>query len=357
MGKAKRILIATDAWYPQVNGVVRTIDNVSNELRKSGHCVEIISHDGKKTWGMPSYQEIRLAFYAQSEVRERVETLNPDFIHIATEGPIGLAFRKFCLKNKLPFTTGFHTRFADYLEARLPIPGIKTVAYQALRWFHSGSGAVLAPTRTVTRELEKRGFANVVTWTRGVDHERFKPSEENPAADERREKPILVYVGRLAVEKGIEDFLELDHPGSKLVIGDGPMKKALERKYPDATFTGYLFGEELSRTMATGDVFVFPSRTDTFGLVILEAMACGLPVAAYPVMGPIDVVRDGYSGALDEDLGIAVQRALKLNREDATEYASRFTWHNTAQQFLDNLVPLSGHAARASHMKLNKVKP
>lgn len=335
----KRLLIATDAWYPQVNGVVRTLDHMTTELRGFGHEVKILSPEGKKTFSLPSYPEIQLAYFSQREIRQIVEGFSPNCIHIATEGPIGFAVRRFCLRNGLAFTTGFHTKFSEYAHARIPLPGVEQTAYSILRWFHGPSKAVLAPTPTITKELLARGITNAVTWTRGVNHALFK--NYGQAADHSHEKPVLVYVGRIAVEKGIEDFLSIDHPGTKLVIGDGPLKASLERKYPEAVFTGYLFGEELARTISSGDVFVFPSKTDTFGLVMLEAMACGLPVAAFPVTGPIDVVDHGNSGWLDDDLGIAVREALKLNRGDAIAYASNFTWGNTARVFLANLYDVS----------------
>jgi len=242
-------------------------------------------------------------------------------------------------QNKLAYTTGFHTRFAEYAEARIPLSFVKTLVYRLLRWFHKNSTAILAPTKTVSLELESRGFKNVVTWTRGVDRETFKPFAKQHTTE--MERPVLVYVGRIAVEKGIEDFLKLESPGTKLAIGDGPLRHVFEEKYPEVVFTGYLFGEDLARKIAIGDVFVFPSKTDTFGLVMLEAMACGLPVAAYPVMGPVDVVDDGYSGALEDDLNDAVSRALKLDRNNVIEYASRFGWRKTAEQFFDNLAPIT----------------
>lgn len=338
MRNPKKLLLVTDAWYPQVNGVVRTLDSVMHELRGMGHDVRVLSHEGKKTWGLPSYPEIQLAFYSQSEIRTLLQEYQPDCIHIATEGPIGLAVRKYCLRNEMSFTTGFHTRFAEYLEARLPIPGLKQLAYIMLRNFHRPSAAVLTPTITVSRELESRGFRNVITWTRGVDHETFRDYGK-PISSEM-ESPILIYVGRLAVEKGIDDFLKLKNPGTKVVIGDGPSRTHLQKKYPEVIFTGYLFGEELARKIATGDVFVFPSKTDTFGLVMLEAMACGLPVAAYPVIGPIDVVDDGFSGVLDEDLEKAVSGALQLKRINAVAHAAKFTWRNTAKMLLSNMTSL-----------------
>jgi len=331
-------MIATDAWFPQVNGVVRTLDNVSKALRNLGHDVFVFSHEGKKTWTLPSYKEIQLAYYSQNEIAAAVKEFNPDYIHIATEGPLGLAVRKYCLRNDIKFTTGYHTRFAEYIEARLPLPGVKRLIYSILRWFHKPSQTVLAPTASITRDLEQRGFRDVFTWTRGVDHEVFRDYGETSSP--QMQEPIMVYVGRIAVEKGIEDFLKIKTKGTKLVIGDGPLREKLESKYPDAIFTGYLFGEELARKINTADVFVFPSKSDTFGLVMLEAMACGLPVAAYPVEGPIDVVREGFSGCLDENLEIAVKNALKLNRKDAKAHAATFTWQNTAEQFFDKLVPL-----------------
>lgn len=335
----KRVLIATDAWYPQVNGVVRTLDSVAGELRKLGHEVHVFSHQGKRTWGLPSYPEIQLAFYSQSEVAGSVADFRPDFIHIATEGPIGMAVRRFCMRRNIPFTTGFHTRFAEYAQARIPIPGVTRLTYAILRNFHRPSQAVLAPTASITCVLEQRGFRNVVTWTRGVDHETFRDYGRHP--EPGWQHPVMVYVGRIAVEKGIDDFLAIECKGTKVVIGDGPSRGALEKKFPEVVFTGYLFGEELARRISSGDVFVFPSKTDTFGLVMLEAMACGLPVAAYPVTGPVDVVEHGYSGWLDEDLSAAIAAALQLKREDAIQYAARFTWENTARQFLENLAPIN----------------
>ncbi len=350
----QRLIIATDAWHPQVNGVVRTLDNVSTELRKLGHDVKILSHEGKRTFGLPSYPEIKLAWYRQSEIRKFVEDFKPHFIHIATEGPVGLAMRRYCIKNKLAFTTGFHTRFAEYAEARVPLPGVLRLSYAMLRTFHKPSAAVLAPTQSITRELQERGFRNVITWTRGVDHGTFKNYREEAPPEWKR--PVMVYVGRLAVEKGIDDFLKLPNQGTKLVIGDGPNRKAMEKKFPDAVFTGYLFKEELARKINCGDVFVFPSKTDTFGLVMLEAMACGLPVAAYPVTGPIDVVEHGFSGYLDNDLEKAVEGALKLSREDAIEYAGRFTWKNTAQMMFDQLVPVTGGMSTYKRNTSSKTK-
>lgn len=336
MIKSARIMISTDAWYPQVNGVVRTLDNVTHALREQGNVVSLLSNEGKKTWNMPFYPEIQLSYFSQSEIDEAVQSFKPNHIHIATEGPLGFAMRRYCLKNNLAFTTGYHTRFAEYIQARMPIPGIETLVYKLLRWFHRPSKAVLTPTLSISKDLENRRFENVVTWTRGVDHETFRDYGEE--APEELSKPILLYVGRLSVEKGIDDFLSIKHEGTKLVIGDGPSRTQLEKKYPDVIFTGYMFGEELARKINTASIFVFPSKSDTFGLVMIEAMACGLPVAAYHVMGPVDVVKDGFSGALDDDLSIAIEKALKLNREDAKAHAKTFTWENTAKVMFKNFV-------------------
>ncbi len=333
-----RTLIATDAWRPQVNGVVRTLEKVLEGLQGKGQDVAMLTPQGRKTLGLPGYSEIPLTWISQKAIAREISAFAPDSIHIATEGPIGHAVRKWCLHNDFAFTTSYHTRFAEYLSLRLPLPGVEKLAYAILRRFHAPSKRVLVPTAGITRDLEQRGFAKVVTWTRGVDHQLFRPLENPPCKAIQVNKPVLVYVGRVAVEKGLEDFLKVDVPGTKLVIGDGPSRKDLQARYPDAQFVGYKHGEELVSAMGKGDVFVFPSRTDTFGLVMLEAMACGMPVAAYPVTGPIDVVEDGVSGALDENLSVAIMRARCLKTEDAIARAQQFTWHKTVDQFVDNLV-------------------
>ncbi len=325
-----RILIATDAWYPQVNGVVRTLDTVAGELRKMGEEVRVISTEGRRTLGMPSYPEIRLAYLSQGDITRTIRAFAPNYIHIATEGPIGYAMRWWCLRRKVPFTTGFHTRFPEYLAARIPLPGVERMAYALLKQFHKQSRAVLAPTKTMARDLTERGFANVRTWTRGVDHDLFR--RRTDGVPRHGPGPVMIYAGRVAIEKGLEDFLRLDLPGTKVVIGDGPSRQYLEAKYPETVFTGYKFKDDLTRHMSAGDVFVFPSKTDTFGLVMAEAMACGLPVAAFPVTGPIDVVEHGVSGWLDEDLSVAIKNALGLSSQDAQECARQFSWPQTARQ-------------------------
>lgn len=337
-----RIAIVTDAWYPQVNGVVRTLNAVSDELRKRGHDVTVLSPEGRRTLPMPLYPEIRLALTSTKALGREIEELKPDALYIATEGPLGWAARGFCVKRNLPFTSGFHTRFADYLALRLPLPGLEAASWSMLRKFHSASRAVLVPTRSIGADLETRGFVNVKVWTRGVDHALFKPYERD-ALDLPR--PISLYAGRVAPEKNIEAFLSLDLPGTKLVIGDGPQRTELEKRFPGAVFLGFRFGEELARMMASADVFVFPSLTDTFGLVMLEAMATGTPIAAFDVPSPIDVVQDGITGALDKHLKLAILRAVTLDREKVHQGALRFTWERTAQIFEDALVPIAQSSA------------
>lgn len=333
-----RIAIVTDAWFPQVNGVVRTLSAVAGELTKIGHAVNVVSPEGRRTLPMPLYPEIPLAFVTSRGMGRELSKIAPDAIYIATEGPLGWAARNWCVRRTIPFSSGFHTRFADYLELRLPVPGLAALSWSILRKFHGPSRNVLVPTRSIAQDLEGRGFVKIKTWTRGVDHALFRPYERNALELPR---PISLYVGRLATEKNIEAFLSLDLPGTKLVIGDGPQRAELERRFPQAVFFGYRFGEELARMMASADVFVFPSFTDTFGLVMLEAMACGTPIAAFDVPSPIDVVEEGITGALDKHLKLAVLRALSLDREKVQQGSRRFTWERTARIFVEALVPIS----------------
>lgn len=337
-----RIAIVTDAWFPQVNGVVRTLSAVAGELAKSGHEVKIISPEGRWALPVPFYPEIPLALVTSRKIGRELTQIAPDAIYIATEGPLGWAARAHCRRRNIPFTSGFHTRFADYLALRLPVPGLAAASWSMLRKFHGLSSTVLVPTRSIANDLEARGFINVKTWTRGVDHALFRPYERT-ALDLPR--PISLFVGRIATEKNIEAFLSLDLPGTKLVIGDGPQRSELEKRFPDAVFFGYRFGEELARMIASADVFVFPSRTDTFGLVMLEAMACGTPIAAFDVPSPIDVVEDGITGALDQHLKLAILRALTLDRGKVHQGALRFTWERTAQIFADSLAPIDRPSA------------
>lgn len=351
-----RLLIATDAWEPQVNGVVKTLTHCVEELRAAGDEVCVLSHRsfterGYETWGLPSYPEIQLVFPKPADVARAIEDFAPDAVHVATEGPIGTRVRRYALNRDLPFTTGYHTRFPEFVSARVPVPGlaggIERLTYRWLRAFHAPSRAVLAPTRAIADELTARGFANAVTWTRGVDHALFNADVE--PVDYGAAGPVVVNCGRVSVEKGVEAFLRAEVPGHpdalKVVIGDGPARARLERAFPQARFTGYLFGEALARHIAGGDVFCFPSVNDTFGLVMVEAMACGLPIAARPVPGPVDVVEHGRSGFLDEDLGRAIAGALELKREDALARAATFTWEETARRLRAALVPFGGGEA------------
>lgn len=328
-----KIAIVTDAWRPQTNGVVKTLDITADELRALGHAVRIIEPNEFKTFPCPTYPEIRLAWLPYGRVCKLLEAFAPDAIHIATEGTLGAAARKWCLRRRIPFTTSYHTQFPEYVRARVPIPLL--VSYAHLRRFHSAAARTMVATPAMQRLLESRGFKNIVRWTRGVDVTLFKPRSK---AFLDFPRPISMYVGRVAVEKNIEAFLSLDLPGTKVIVGDGPARAELETKYPRAKFVGYKFGEELASHVAAADVFVFPSRTDTFGLVLLEAMACGVPVAAYPVTGPIDVVIQGVTGVLDTDLRAAALAALRLDPNQCRAYALANTWETATRQFLSHLV-------------------
>jgi glycosyltransferase involved in cell wall biosynthesis len=331
-----RILLVSDAWAPQVNGVVRTLQQVKSECEALGHRVDVVSPEQFRTMPCPTYPEIRLALRPGREIGRRIDAVRPDSVHIATEGPLGIAARRQCLRRGLPFTTSYHTRFPEYVHARFPVP--LALGYAWMRWFHRPSAAVMVATRSIRRDLEGRGFANVADWSRGVDTELFRP-DRPPALDLPR--PVHLYVGRLAVEKNLEAFLAMPlRNGSKLVVGGGPQLRALRAQYPEVHFAGAKFGEDLARHYASGDVFVFPSLTDTFGLVLLEALACGLPVAAYPVPGPLDVLGDSGCGVLDRDLARAAERALEIPRARCRAYALTFSWRRCAEQFLGNLHPV-----------------
>jgi len=330
-----RILLATDAWTPQVNGVVMTLRNTIRGVERAGHVVETIGPDRFHSIACPTYPEIRLALRPYGRVSDLVRRFVPNAVHIATEGPIGLAARKFCLREQLPFTTAYHTRFPEYVHARIRMP--VRVTYAWLRRFHGPAKAVMVATRALQADLERRGFRNLVHWSRGVDTGLFRPG---PPVAATWKRPVFMYVGRVAVEKNIEGFLALDLPGTKVVVGDGPQREWLQRRFPAAVFTGARLGEALAAHYRSADVLVFPSRTDTFGLVLLEAMASGTPVAAYPVTGPIDVVTHGQSGILDDDLRVAALAALDLNRGSVREQALRFSWERATAQFLDSLHPM-----------------
>ena len=333
-----KIMIVTDAWEPQVNGVVRTLKQTMHELKKMGYVIEMITPLEFKTIPCPTYPDISLSLFPGRKVRQKMESFSPDAIHIATEGPLGIAARAYAIKNRLPFTTAYHTRFPEYVKARTSIP--LAITYKFLRWFHDPSLAVMAPTDVVVKDLESYGFTNVVLWTRGVDLEVFKMQESKELDTSH---PIFLYVGRVAVEKNIEAFLELKLPGSKWVVGDGPALAGLKAKYPEVNYLGVLQQEKLAKVYAAADVFVFPSKTDTFGLVLLEAMACGLPVAAYPVTGPIDVIGDSNAGAMNNDLREACLEALTIPREVARAHAEKFSWQAASEQFANHLRPVESH--------------
>ena len=331
-----KVLVATDAWHPQVNGVVHTLGHVAREGRALGAELEFLSPDQFWTLPMPSYPEIRLALIGPRDVERRLGAIRPDAVHIATEGPIGHAARRACLRRGLPFTTSFHTRFPDYLAERLPVPERWTneLTWAWLRRFHAPGATVMAATQTLACELATRGFNNVRLWPRGIDAELFRP---RAGVDLKLPRPIFLTVGRLAVEKNLEAFLALDLPGSKVVVGDGPSRISLERKFPNAIFVGARLGEALANIYSAADVFVFPSRTDTFGLVLLEALASGLPVAAFPAAAPRDVTRGAPVGCLDEDLRRACLEALDLKRQDCRDFALSMTWTESARIFLEHV--------------------
>lgn len=329
-----RILIATDAWLPQTNGVVSTLRQTIEHLRHAGHVIRTLDPQRFTTMALPGYGEIRLALGVKAGVQGLFEDFRPDAVHIATEGPIGFTVRAFCRRQRIDFTTSYHTQFPEYLQRRLPVP--LGWSYALLRRFHLAGARCMVSTPTMQRQLEEWGFRNLVRWRRGVDSLLFRPRAKDFLDLPR---PVAVYVGRLAVEKNLEAFLGMAWEGSKLVIGDGPERARLQQQYPQARFAGYRHGEELAQHLAAADVMVFPSLTDTFGLVNLEAMACGVPVAAFPVTGPVDVIRDGETGALDWDLAAAARRALRVSPAACRAWAERNDWASCTREFESNLVP------------------
>ncbi|MEM5474078.1 glycosyltransferase family 1 protein [Hoeflea sp. AS60] len=324
-----KLLIVTDAWRPQINGVVRSIENLVRELEQFDIKIDILSPAEFFTVPLPGYPEIRLALTTPWRVARRIEASAPDFIQIATEGPLGLLARRAALKRG-GFTSSYHTRFPEYVSARFPIP--ESWLYSFMRWFHNAGLGCMVATESLRKELEAKGFSNLHIWSRGVNTELFHPGYPAPLD---LAKPVFLHVGRMAVEKNVETFLAMDLPGSKLVVGDGPMLEDFRARYPDATFTGAKSGEELAALYAMGDVFVFPSLTDTFGLVVLEAMASGVPVAAYPVTGPKDIIAGSAAGVVDTDLRKAALACLDLSGDAARARALDFSWAACAQQFLE----------------------
>lgn len=329
-----RILIVTDAWAPQVNGVVRTLQATIAELGAAGHEVEVISPGLFRSIPCPTYGEIRLAFAGRRAVGRRIRAFAPQAIHISTEGPLGLAARRWCLDNDFPFTTAYHTRFPEYVAARLPVS--PAFVWRFIRWFHRPAQHIMVATRSLQRELAEQGLGQTMMWERGVDHALFHAARAPHPACSGLARPIQLYVGRVAVEKNIGAFLDTKQPGTKVVVGDGPALTDLQARYPDTVFLGKLGGETLASAYAGADVFVFPSRTDTFGLVVIEALSCGTPVAAYPVPGPADIVRDG-AGALDEDLDTAIAAALACTRDEAAALGAHYSWPSCTKQFLKAL--------------------
>lgn len=330
-----RILIVTDAWKPQVNGVVRTLTETSRELTQFGHQVDMITPLEFNTLPCPTYPDIRLSILPYRQVARRIAELAPHAIHIATEGPLGLAARRYCLRHKLAFTTAYHTRFPEYIAARTRLP--LSISYAWMRHFHNAGAATMVPTQSIADDLRARGFTKVVLWSRGVDTSLFTPGERDRLDESNA--PRFVYIGRVAVEKNIEAFLKLELPGSKWVVGDGPLMARLQREYPEVHFAGVFPQNELARFYRAADVFVFPSLTDTFGLVLLEAMACGTPVAAYPVAGPLDVVGNSGAGVLADDLRQACLDAMKIDRSHVRRVAEGFSWAAAARQFEQHLHP------------------
>ena len=345
-----RILIATDAWHPQINGVVRTLTMMAAAAPRFGAEIVFLTPESFRTVALPGYEGLRVALPSPVKVARLIERAHPDNIHIATEGPIGLMVRRYCCRRDLPFTTSFHTRFPDYIAARAPVP--EAWVWAALRRFHRPSQSVMAATPALAGELRARGFDHVMLWPRGVDTTLFHPRN----VDFGLPRPVFLSVGRVAVEKNLEAFLSLDLPGTKVVVGDGPARMALQQKYPQAVFLGAMTGEALARTYAAADVFVFPSRTDTYGLVLLEALASGVPVAAFPAPGPRDVVGTAPVGVLDDDLRLACLAALKIAPQSCLEFAARNSWPISAEAFVANVLR-SRPGARQSDERQSTIPP
>ncbi|MGN6358503.1 MAG: glycosyltransferase family 4 protein [Novosphingobium sp.] len=337
-----KIAIATDAWYPQVNGVVRTLAATVAELDRRGYEVELITPERFTTVPMPGYSTIRLALAPRFSARKMLDAFAPDIVHIPTEGPIGWSARSWCLARGVPFTTAFHTHFPDYAALRTGISAERF--WPIMRRFHAASRAVLVATDTLARTLAERGIERTRRWSRGIDRWIFRPDGASHPDLAQLPRPILLNVGRVSLEKNLEAFLDADVPGSKVVVGDGPALEDLKRRYPAAHFMGALSGEELASAYRAADSFVFPSKTDTFGLVVIEALACGVPVAALPVPGPLDILGacgrgaggdfPATVGALDDDIAVAIQRSLQLDRQAAAIFGARFSWAAATDQFL-----------------------
>ena len=334
MVNMSKIVIVTDAWHPQINGVVTTLTHTVRQLERAGHAVKVIGPQLFRSIPCPTYPEIRLSLAGFGQVHRELTEFTPHAVHIATEGPLGWTARSVCKRRNFPFTTSYHTRFPEYIRMRMPVP--LTLSYAAMRSFHQAAARVMVATPALRRELRERQFHNTVHWSRGVDTDMFRPAGRMETVPQVQH-PVFIYVGRVAVEKNIEAMLSLKLPGSKVIVGDGPARKRLEKSYPEVHFAGFRTGNELAAYMNSASVMIFPSLTDTFGIVMLEAMACGVPVAAYPVTGPINVVKNGVNGWLDADLGVAARKALLISPESCRNSALHYSWESSAKQFYDNL--------------------
>jgi glycosyltransferase involved in cell wall biosynthesis len=327
-----KILIITDAWYPQTNGVVRTMDNLGQQLQKRGHQVKYITPNEFITVPMPTYPEIRLALNAWPKINKMIKAYNPQVVHISTEGPLGFFGRKYCHKNNIKFTTSYHTKFPDYVYARTKIP--VNFSYRFMRFFHKHSQSILVTTQTMKKELAENGFDEnkLKVWTRGVEHDVFG----NGTKVKDFKGPVWIYVGRVAIEKNIKAFLDLDVEGTKIIVGDGPQMNEVKKKYPHVVFTGMLGDKDIANYLASSDVFVFPSKTDTFGIVLIEALAAGLPIAGYKVPGPIDITGGTEIDSLDDDLKTSALKSLKIDKSKCKELAQKYTWEECAKIFEEN---------------------
>lgn len=337
-----KIALVTDAWHPQVNGVVRTLEAITGILRQWGHDVLVISPDEYRSFPAPSYPEIRLGMTRARSIGRRISAFGPDAIHLATEGPLSLSARRWCQRNNIQFTTAYHTQFPEYLARRTHLS--PRIFWTYIRWFHSASKAIMVSTKSVRNQLRSEGLSRVHHWSRGVDLMNFSPDAREPDLFAELRRPIQLYVGRVAVEKNLEAFLETDHPGSKVIVGNGPAFEDLRARYPNAHFAGRKSGRELAGYYAGADVFVFPSKTDTFGLVLVEALACGTPVAAYPVTGPVDILTN-QCGVMADDLELAISKALQLDPQSCVTLAKQYSWEASARQFLEGLVPVDPRPA------------
>ncbi|MGB3221812.1 MAG: glycosyltransferase family 1 protein [Desulforhopalus sp.] len=334
----RKIAIVTDAWHPQINGVVTTLTRTVKDLIDFGYQVKTITPQAYPTVRCPTYPEISIALARPKSIANDLFSFRPNCIHIATEGPLGWAARSICKRRRFAFSTSYHTRFPEYLRMRLPVP--LRLTYKIVKAFHNAAENTMVASKTLMQELHSRGFTRTSLWSRGVDTHLFRPGKKDSISSVR---PVFMYVGRVAVEKNIEAFLKLDLPGSKYVVGDGPVRESLSRKYPRVCFTGFRTGQELRDLFAAADVFVFPSLSDTFGVVLLEAMASGVPVAAYPVTGPIDTVINGVNGYLDNDLRQAALKALTVSPLSCREFAKQYSWKACSSQFLNNLIIQKQH--------------